>query len=74
MPSKGLSIHYWYEANPVLLSSLASLTPGMTAHDVAELLDEMDYEITSELTENGECMDLSDDALIHMYLNQVVLP
>ena len=68
MASRGLSVLYWTENYPILLSSMAAMTPGMTPHEVAEILDDMDYEIIHEATEQGECIDLSDGALISQYM------
>lgn len=68
MASKGISIHYWMEEYPVLLESLAVQTPGMTAHEVAEVLDDLEWEISTEATEQGEFLDVDDMTLVHMYL------
>lgn len=71
MPSKGISVNWWLDEYPVLLETLAERDPGMTPYDVAEILDDMDWELTAELNAEGECMDLSDGALIVQYLYAV---
>lgn len=63
---------YWIETYPVLLQSLAAMSPGMHALDVADLLDELDQE-TMRSAEPGQCMDFSDSALIKLYLNQLAI-
>lgn len=68
MSSKGISVQYWLDTLPLMLESLAQQTPGMTAYDVAEVLDDMDFELTSEANDQGECMDVSDGALVNLYL------
>lgn len=68
MTSRGISIHYWLDEFPILLESLAIQTPGMTAYEVAEVLDDLDFELANEATEQGEPFDVSDTALLGMYL------
>lgn len=69
MSSKGVSVGYWLEENPVLLESLAAQTPGMTPHEVAEVLDDLDWELATEATEQGQPLDVSDGALVQIYLS-----
>lgn len=67
--SRGVSIHYWLDEFPILLESLAEQTPGMTPYAVAEVLDDLDFELASESTEQGEPLDVSDAELVGMYLS-----
>lgn len=62
---------YWVENYPLLLASLADLTPGMHPLDVAELLAELEEEIMKQM-EPGQCFDFSDDALVKLYMDQLV--
>jgi hypothetical protein len=68
MASSGISLTYWIDEYPILLESLAAQTPGMTVLTVAEMLDDLDFELAFESTEQGEFLDVSDSALIGMYL------
>jgi hypothetical protein len=69
MASRGISLHYWLDEYPILLDALAVQTPGMTPLGVAEVLDDLDFELATEATEQGEPLDVTDDALIGMYLS-----
>lgn len=62
---------YWVENYPVLLQSLAAMTPGMSKEDVAELLDDIDQELVRNV-EPGECVDFRDDVPINLYLDNLV--
>lgn len=68
MASRGISVTYWLDEFPIMLESLAVQTPGMTAYEVAEVLDDLDFELANEATEEGEPFDVSDVALLGMYL------
>ena len=61
---------YWVDNYPLLLASLADLTPGMHPLDVAELLAILEEELMKQM-EPGECFDYSDDALIKLYLREL---
>jgi hypothetical protein len=69
MSSKGISVQYWAETYPILLTALAEQSPGMTPTDVAEILDDMDWEITAELNASGEPMDMTDLDIVLQYLH-----
>lgn len=64
------STQYWLENLPLLTEALAAQSPGMTAMDVAELLGQMDEELSAAV-EPGECFDVSDSQLIRLYLDNV---
>jgi hypothetical protein len=69
--SKPAGAVYWLEQYPLLLVSLADLTPGMKPEDVAELLAEIDEELIKQ-AEPGECYDFGDGALISIYMNDLI--
>lgn len=69
-----VGISYWLNNTPILLASLAAMSPGMTVLDVAEVLDELDNEVYDEATEEGVAVYLTDEELIGMYITQLVVP
>lgn len=70
MNSKATAL-YWTDNYPLLLASLADLTPGMKSGDVAELLADIEEELVKQ-AEPGTCMDYSDNALIKLYMNELL--
>lgn len=73
-PDEAVGVSYWLNHTPLLLESLAAMSPGMTALDVAEVLDELDNEMYNEATEEGEALYITDDELVGMYITQLVVP
>lgn len=70
MPSKA-GAEYWLEQYPLLLVSLADMSPGMKSEDVADLLADIDEELMKQANP-GECFDFSDGALVRIYMNDLI--
>lgn len=62
---------YWQENYPLLLVSLADMTPGIQPGEVAELLAILEEELVKQ-AEPGTCMDFSDNALVKLYMNELL--
>jgi hypothetical protein len=69
-----VGVSYWINNTPILLASLAALSPGMTPLDVAEVLDDLDNEVYEAATVEGEALYVSDAQLVDMYITQLVSP
>ena len=69
-----VGVSYWLNSTPILLASLAAMSPGMTPLDVAEVLDELDNELYDAGTVEGEAIYITDDELVGMYITQLVVP
>jgi len=69
-----VGVSYWLNSTPLLLESLAAMSPGMTPLDVAEVLDELDNEVYEAATVEGEALYVTDDELVGMYITQLVIP
>jgi hypothetical protein len=69
-----VGVSYWLNNTPILLASLAAMSPGMTPLDVAEVLDELDNEVYDAGTVEGEALYITDDELVGMYITQLVVP
>ncbi len=68
-----VGVSYWLSNTPILLASLAAMSPGMTVLDVAEVLDELDNEVYDAGTVEGEAIYITDDELVGMYITQLVI-
>jgi len=69
-----VGVSYWLNNTPILLESLAAMSPGMTPLDVAEVLDDLDNEVYEAATVEGEALYVTDDQLVDMYITQVATP
>lgn len=74
LSTEPVGVSYWLNNTPILLASLAAMSPGMTVLDVAEVLDELDNEVYDAGTEEGEALYITDDQLVGMYITQLVSP
>ena len=70
--SESVVVTYWLNNTPILLASLAAMSPGMTVLDVAEVLGELESEVYNAATEEGDALYLSDVELVDMYITQLV--
>lgn len=73
MLSEPTGVSYWLNSTPILLASLAAMSPGMTPVDVAEVLDELETEVYMAATNEGDALYLTDVELVDMYITQLLV-
>lgn len=73
MLSEPTGVSYWLNSTPILLASLAAMSPGMTPVDVAEVLDELESEVYMAATNEGDALYLTDVELVDMYITQLLV-
>lgn len=67
-----LVVDYWKKEHPILLQALADQTPGMRPDTVADLLVDVEKELTS--TTSGSMVLAGDNEVVLAYLDILAVP